>query len=215
MRTENHEALLKRGKRLAAHARGWMIWERFAPIYALSALVIALFLIGSFTGLWQRIGDPWRAIAIIFTLYFAVKASFSAFKTRFPTRSDAERRVEKDSGVSHRPLQTLKDSPVATNAMSSDAWERHIAQAAKGAKNLKRATPIASLAPRDPYFMRFIMPLFLIAAGMVGYGDNFERLRSSLSPTWQKGINPANLTFDAWVDPPSYTGRPPVYFKGK
>ena len=50
---------------------------------------------------------------------------------------------------------------------------------------------------------------------MVGYGDNYERLRRSLIPSWQSPINPSDVTYEAWVDPPEYTGRPPLYFKDK
>ena len=205
------DPLLKAGEALTRRARLWMIWERYAPVLALAALIITLFLAGAYAGLWQRIGDPWRLIALILTLYFLIKAAVSASREKIPSHSEAARRVERDSGVSHRPLETLRDRPVLGDAL----WEQHQAKARAAAKALNPATPIRVIGPRDKYFMRFVAPIVLVLAVIVGIGDNGERLRRALSPSWQSPMDPAKVTFDAWVDPPDYTGRPPVYFKGQ
>lgn len=205
------DPLLKAGDALTRRARLWMIWERYAPVLALAVLAITLFFSGAYVGLWQRIGDPWRLIALIFTLYFLIKAAISARSENIPSYNEAARRVESDSGVSHRPLDTLRDRPVLGDAL----WEEHQAKARIAAEKLNPATPIRVIGPRDTYFMRFIAPIVLVLAVIVGVGDNGERLRRALSPSWQSPMDPAKVTFDAWVDPPDYTGRPPVYFKGQ
>ena len=102
------DPLLKAGDALTRRARLWMIWERYAPVLALAVLAITLFFSGAYVGLWQRIGDPWRLIALIFTLYFLIKAAISARSENIPSYNEAARRVESDSGVSHRPLDTLR-----------------------------------------------------------------------------------------------------------
>ena len=213
---DTQEPLLRSGDALARRAHFWLFWERYAPILALAVLALALFLAGAYVGLWQRIGDPWRLIALFVTLYFIVKAIIAARRKNRPTRSEAERRVERDSGVSHRPLQTLRDRAVLnTQAGGETLWTQHQAKARDAAAKLKPAKAIAVIGPRDKYFMRFIAPILLGLAVIVGTGDNAERLRSALSPSWQSPMDPAKVTFDAWVDPPDYTGRPPVYFKGQ
>ena len=174
-------------------------------------MALSLFLAGAYVGLWQRIGDPWRAIALIFTLYFLIKAGLSARRENIPSRNEAARRVERDSGVSHRPLETLRDRPVLGDTL----WDEHQAKARLAAAQLKPAAPVPVIGPRDKYFMRFIAPIVLALAVIVGVGDNGERLRRALTLSWQSPMDPAKVTFDAWVDPPDYTGRPPVYFKGQ
>jgi len=42
-----------------------------------------------------------------------------------------------------------------------------------------------------------------------------DKLKSAVTPIWQHGVNPQDVTFEAWIDPPDYTGRPPIYFKGQ
>ena len=205
------DPLLKAGDALTRRARLWMIWERYAPVVALAVLAAALFLAGAYFGIWQRIGDPWRLIALIFTIYFLIKAALSARKEKLPTFSEAARRVERDSGAAHRPLETLRDRPVLGDAL----WEQHQAKARLAAETLTPAKPVRVIGPRDKYYMRFIAPIVLGLAVIVGFGDNGERLRHALTPSWMSPMDPSKVTFDAWVDPPDYTGRPPVYFKGQ
>ena len=210
------EPLLRSCDALARRAHFWLYWERYAPVLSLAVLATALFLAGAYIGLWQRIGDPWRLIALCVTLYFIVKAVLAARKKRRPTRSEAQRRVERDSGVSHRPLETLRDKAVLNSASGDDnLWAKHQAKARAAAAQLRPAKAVPVIGPRDTYFMRFIAPIILGLAVIVGIGDNMQRLRSALSPSWQSPMDPAKVTFDAWVDPPDYTGRPPVYFKGQ
>ena len=73
--------------------------------------------------------------------------------------------------------------------------------------------PRPTLAPVDPYYLRFILPLMLLTAAIYMAGFSFERLRSAISPSWQSPIRSSQVSYEAWIDPPAYTGRPPIYFK--
>ena len=203
--------LLKRTSGYVRRALGSLYWERYAPVFAMAAAILVIFLIGSFSGIWERIGDPWRLIALLAAIIFLIKAALKAHAEKRPNLSEARRRVESDSNINHRPLDVLEDKP----AISEAAWPAHYQKAHKDAESLRPARWRHALKPIDPYFLRFALPCALGLAMMVGYGDNYERLRRSLSPTWQSAINPSDVTYEAWVDPPAYTGRPPLYFKDK
>lgn len=203
--------LLKRTGGYVRRAQASLYWERYAPVFAWAAAFIIIFLIGSFGGVWERIGDPWRLIALLAALAFLVKATLKARAVKPPNRSEARRRVETDSNIKHRPLDVLEDKP----AISEAAWPAHYKNAFDAAENLRPSKWRHALKPIDPYFLRFALPCALGLAMMVGFGDNYERLRRSLTPSWQSPINPSNVTYEAWVDPPEYTGRPPLYFKDK
>ncbi len=204
-----NESLIRTTRRLTARARALLMWERYAPVFALAVLVLGVFVIGSFSGIWERIGDPWRLSALLITIGFLGKALWAAHNRPLPTRSDAKRRVEADSGVRHRPLDTIEDRP----AISGDGWPAHVARARQTAEKLGPPIGRPTLAPMDPYFVRFALPVGVGLAMMVGFGDNFERLKRSLTPTWQAGISASDAEFEVWADPPEYTGRPPMYFK--
>jgi len=204
-------ALLKRTAGYVRRATAQLYWERYTPVFALAIAIFTVFLIGAFAGIWERIGDPWRLMALAAALFWLGKAVMKARKIKRPTHSAARRRVEMDSEAKHRPLDVLDDAP----AVSKAAWPAHYDIARQSAETLKPSRLRPTLAPMDKYFLRFALPCAVGLALMVGAGTNYDRLRRALSPTWQSAINPSDITYEAWVDPPEYTGRPPLYFKDK
>ena len=204
------DPVVQTAKRLTRRAHAHLYWEVYAPLFARAALVLALFLIGTFGGIWEIIGDPWRLIALAITLFFCIRAVLAARRIKRPNLSAARRRVESDSAQLHRPLDTLADRPAIGGER---LWDSHLAGVRESVKRLKPSKLRAVIAPRDKYFLRFITPVSLILAIMVGAGFNYERLRRSVLPMWQNGILGQDVRFEAWIDPPDYTGRPPIYFK--
>lgn len=208
------QVLTKRAVSLTRRAQRHLLWETYAPALALGALFVLIFVMGAAFGVWQRIGDPWRLIGLLIAVYFVVKSILAARRKLVPTRSQARRRVELDSGLSHRPLDTLVDTP-ALNGMSDTAWQNHLNNAQTQIQQAGTSSLRPALAPMDKYFLRFIIPVLLMLAFMVGAGDNYERLRASLTPGWISGMSANTAHYEAWIDPPQYTGRPPSYFKGQ
>jgi len=213
-KTVLQKTLGKRAEKLARRAHWHLLWETYAPVLALGILFLIVFLIGASSGFWQRIGDPWRLIALFVALFFLTRSFLHARKVRKPTRSQALRRVERDSGLSHRPMDTLTDT-AALGREDILAWRTHVQRAKSKIANAAPSQLRAVIAPIDKYFLRFVAPCALVLAMMVGAGDNWERIRASINPTWQAGISAKNARYEAWVDPPEYTGRPPSYFKGE
>jgi len=201
--------LPSRVKRLIAGARARLAWERFAPAYLVAALCLLAFAAGAFAGLWERIGDPWRGLALIAALIVLGYTIWQARTLRPPTRNAALRRLEDDNALAHRPLDTLEDSPRITER----GWNDHLARAEAAARNLAPARLRKVLADRDPYYARAVVPALLIAGLAIGRGDNAERLRRALSPSWQSGIDASDASFEAWINPPDYTARRPVTLK--
>ncbi len=208
---ESITQIRKRTARLTWQARAMIFWERYAPVFALAGLICGLFLIGAFSGIWERIGDPWRLIGLLIAIYVLIKAGLNARRKKLPSQSEARRRVEQDSNATHRPLDTIDDKP----ALSADAWPIHFKKAVESARLLGAPRSRPALAPLDPYFIRFALPAAIGLALMVGAGDNFERLKRAMAPSWQAGISASDAIFEVWADPPDYTGRPPIYFKDR
>ena len=207
--SENLDNIIDTTQRLVQRAKLRLYWERYAPTLAPGFLAIALFTLGASLGLWQWIGDPVRLIALIVTLFFVGRSVLRAVSLRRPTQSDARRRVETDSGQMHRPLDVLDDRP----ALSADVWPSHQKKALSQARQLRRANARPTLSPIDPYYLRFIAPALLVVASLYMAGFSFERLRRAVTSSWQSPIRASQVSYEAWIDPPSYTGRPPIYFK--
>ena len=206
--------LTKRAKALTGRAHRHLFWETYAPVLAWAALAVLLFVTAAASGLWQRIGDPWRLIALIVTIILLVKNAWDARAKHRPNRSAARRRVETDNGFAHRPFDTVADTP-ALGSETDPAWKTHMRNARRQVEDARGSKLRPALAPKDPYYLRYIVPCALVLAAMVGAGDNYERLRASLTPGWIHGMSAKSAHYEAWIDPPEYTGRPPSYFKNK
>jgi len=128
-----------------------------------------------------------------------------------PSAHDARRRVEHDSGLKHRPLDKITDRPALGEV--DEVWAKHMQTVRANADRAERSVWRAALAPLDRYYLRFILPVLLAVALFMGLGDNRERMRHAVQPSWQHGMSSGNVNFEAWIDPPAYTGRPPIYFK--
>lgn len=205
-----NKALPTRLARLTTLARARLVWERYAPIAALPALAVSVMLILTWLGVWEVAGDPLRIIALAVTASVIIRAVRHGRYVRWPSTSDARRRLEHTAGLSHRPLDTLVDAPV----LSPDLWPVHVAQARTEADRIRRVGQMPALSPMDRYGLRIIMPIALGLALFLSWGLSLERVRHVLSPTLYSPTNPYGLTFEAWVDPPEYTGRPPIYAQG-
>lgn len=206
----SRKALPTRLERLAKLARLRLVWERYAPAMAVPALALSMLLILTWLGLWEVAGDPVRLIALAGVVALIMRAALRARTLRWPTDSDARRRLEQTAGLAHRPLDTLGDAPI----LSPNLWPAHVAQAQTQADTIAKVGRTPALSPIDRYGLRIIMPIALGLALFLSVGLSIERVRHMLTPTLHSPTNPYGLTFEAWVDPPDYTGRPPIYAQG-
>lgn len=197
-------------RRLSWFARARLIWEAYAPVMAVPALALAVFLGLAWIGLFEVGGDPVRILALLATLGLIGRGLWRAKDLRAPTHSDALRRLERTAGLAHRPLDTVRDTAV----LAPDLWPRHAEAAHAQTRTIRKVGRVPALSPVDRFGLRFIAPVALIIALVFAFGFATERTRRALSPTWLSPVNPYALTFEAWVDPPDYTGRPPIYAQG-
>jgi uncharacterized protein (TIGR02302 family) len=127
-----------------------------------------------------------------------------------PTPEGAERRLERDSGLPHRPFAVLRDAPAAPDAAHRALWQLHTNRAAAALHTLRLRAPHANLAPHDPNALRFAAVLLLLA-GLVTAGPQApQRILQAFLPSFGDGAAPAPV-LQAWLEPPAYTGLPPVF----
>lgn len=133
----------------------------------------------------------------------------AARRTPLPTPAAAERRLERDSRIPHRPFAVLRDAPAHADATQSAIWMLHQARAAAALARLRLATPSAGLPLRDPHALR-VAALLLLISGLVAAGpDAGSRLLAALLPTI--GAGAAAPVLQAWIEPPGYTGLAPIF----
>jgi uncharacterized protein (TIGR02302 family) len=123
----------------------------------------------------------------------------------------AERRLERASGLRHRPLAALADSPSGDDPGALALWRVHQQRAAAQIRGLKVGTPRPGLPAQDPRALRAALVVGLVAAFTMAGGETEERLRRAVSPAFAAPAAAPGQRLEAWITPPAYTGAAPVF----
>ena len=195
-------------------ARLTIFWERLWPALAAVATVLGLFLAVSWLGVWMWLPPLVRAAGVLAFLALAIWAALPFISLRMPGLSEGLRRLDRDSGIEHRPATAVADELAATSRdpYSLALWNAHIERARKAAQALKAGLPSPRIAKRDPYALRGLVLIACIATFFAAGGERIKRITTAFD--WQGVVLPANFRVDAWVIPPLYTGKPPVILPG-
>ena len=103
-------------------------WERGWPHLARLLTVIGLFLVVSWAGLWLVVPFIARAIGLGLFVLLALGALFPLFRFHWPSRDEALNRLDRGTGIRHRPATTLTDT-LASQDPVARALCRHSASA--------------------------------------------------------------------------------------
>ncbi len=187
---------------------GWEVlarafWPVLAALCALAALAmsgIAALLPG-----WLHLAVALACLAALGVLLLRATPSIA-----MPGAEAAERRLERDSGLAHRPFAALRDVP-AGGAAASPLWRLHQARARQAVTRLSLRRPDAELALHDPFALRAGAVLLLAAALAMAGPQAGARLAAFLLPGLPAGIAGPAPVIQAWIQPPAYTGLAPVF----
>ncbi len=127
-----------------------------------------------------------------------------------PTDATADRRLERATGLKHRPLATLSDRLDAPTPEASALWQVHLARLAAQIPRLRVGRPRPGLAARDGWALRGGLLVALVACFVVAGPETFPRLARAVTPVFPSGPAAPGTQVQAWVTPPAYTGLPPV-----
>ncbi|WNK00679.1 TIGR02302 family protein [Thalassospiraceae bacterium LMO-JJ14] len=189
-------------------------WERLWRVLWAPVATVILFIGVALTDVLPALPDALHsiALALICVLFgYSLKGLLQAFAPI--TGAEVARRVESASGLRHRPLTALFDTP-AQEKLSADAkllWRAHIERALRQTEGLSYPAPRPGVAGLDPYGLRFVPVLVLFIGVLMGSDDPLSRLERALSPIGDAAAADA-LSIDLWVTPPSYTGLAPSVF---
>ena len=200
--------------RALRRARWTIFWERLWPALASIATVIGLFLALSWLGLWLWLPPAGRAIGLGIFFLLTAAAFAPVLMLRVPSRVEGLRRLDRNSGLPHRPATAIADEIAAPteDSYSVALWRAHIERALRAAKTLRAGLPMPRLALRDPFAVRALVVVLVVATFFAAGGERMKRVAAAFD--WQGVMMPANFRVDAWVSPPPYTGRPPIILPG-
>ncbi len=134
---------------------------------------------------------------------------------RLPGRDQAARRLERDSGLPHRPLDLLDDhlstGPTAPGepTLSRDLWITARTRARLALTRLRLAPPDPVLPRHDVWGLRFIPLILLFIAAFSPDPLSWRQVQLALSPDLPSLFG-ADPVLQVWITPPAYTGQPPL-----
>ncbi len=128
---------------------------------------------------------------------------------RLPTTMAALNRL--DQGISEHPLTSLRDKTAVgrDDPLTRALWDRHQARMVEKTLAAKAAPPDLRLASRDRYGLRLMALLLGFLAITFAPRDFVNSVRNSIAADAQADV--ASLSYEAWANPPVYTGRPSLY----
>ncbi|MEH2501001.1 uncharacterized protein (TIGR02302 family) [Bradyrhizobium sp. AZCC 1678] len=183
-------------------------WERAWPGFARILSVVGLFLVASWAGLWLALPFLARAIGIGLFIVLALAALYPLARFRWPTREEALSRLDRGTGIRHRPATALTDTLSNKDPIAQALWREQRERTLASIKRIRAGLPSPRLPIHDPWALRALV-MVMLAAAYVAAGDE-RALRIAAAFDWNGVLAPANVRVDAWVTPPVYTGKPPV-----
>ena len=195
-------------------ARWAIFWERLWPVVAGLATVAGLFLTVSWLGLWLVLPPLGRAAGVAVFALLALAAFYPFVRLRIPAASEGLSRLDRRSGVRHRPATAIADEIAVgpQDPQSLALWRAHVERTLTAARAFKSGWPSPRIAARDPFALRGLVLVAVIATFIAAGGEHWKRLAVAFD--WQGVVLPANFRVDAWVTPPAYTGKPPIVLAG-
>src|SRR6266446_394972 len=200
--------------RALARARWTILWERLWPALASLVTALGLFVAISWAGIWVALPPTGRAVGLFLLLVVIAIGSVRLFRLRLPSTRDGLRRLDRGSGLAHRPATAIADE-LATDAndqVTRALWRAHVERALKAARDLRAGLPAPRLAVRDPFAARALVCILVVATFFAAGSERIKRITSAFD--WAGAVAMASFRIDAWVTPPPYTGKPPVILPG-
>ena len=194
-------------------ARSAIAWERLWPLAWPPLGILGLFFALALSDALPALPGLLHAaiLAGLFTA-FVVFVVHAVRRFRWPSYQAARRRLERASGLEHRPLETLQDrlpgGIVDPGAVA--LWRMHQRRTAERIKRLKIGRPRAGLLIADPFALRAPLVMGVLLAVLAAQGDVGPRLLRAALPdlTLFGPTKPPSLVL--WVTPPAYTGVAPL-----
>jgi uncharacterized protein (TIGR02302 family) len=226
---EQNRKALGRDRKIGPEARGdglplrirayigaawcWLLLERVLPALLPAALVAGACIAIALFGL-PRLLPPWPQLILLILcgLGFLAALWYGFRRFRLPESGEAVRRVESDSGFTHRPITHLTDAQ-ASNLIDADSvslWKSYRRRLIASIGVPFLGLPRGTVAAKDPYGLRAVVLLAVVISIFVA-GDNWQkRLIQATQPNFSAFAQSETSKVEAWLTPPEYTRMAPI-----
>lgn len=189
------------------------VWPLLVPLFVVGVLLLAFSWLGGW-GFLQAEGREvflWLARAVFIIALIAALYPLRLF--RLPNSPTISRHVEEASRLENRPLSTQDDEIAfgGSDRIAHILWREHQTRMSNKLDYLTVGTPKPEANRFDPFAIRAMVAIFAFSAFCYSFSPN----GGSIFDMFQDNqASASELTrIDAWISPPKYTNKPPVYLK--
>ncbi len=184
------------------------IWRSFWPLIVL----VSVFLIAALLGVFERAPKPIAAFATLLVFAGTVIAFWRGLRRyRRAVRGDAIAALDVQSDL--RPLASLADRPARPEAEGVALWRAHETRLTDAVRRLNLPRFTAIWKQIDPFLLRAVLPTALVTLVIFNGTQTHSRLASALMPDYGSLLGAEKIQIEAWITPPAYSGRAPVFLK--
>ena len=201
---------------LLALSRAALYWERLWPAIWPALGIAALFLGTALLDLLPWLPQWLHGLILLsFAAAFAWGLRFAFDNLPAVDGAAARHRLERDSGLEHRPLQGLDDHLLvgADDRAARRLWQRHKERLASQVRAMRLTAPAPDIARHDQWALRAPLAVILVVGLAAGWGDVGSRLLRSVTPMDGAGPGAGDIRISVWITPPSYTRQAPVFLE--
>ena len=196
---------------LARRARLALLWERIWPPIAWALTVLAFFLAASWFGVWLDLPAAGRLAGVALFGAALIGALSPLALLRAPPRAAALARLDRDARTPHQPASSSLDrlANSGADAATRALWDLHQSRLAAAIEAIEVKPPAPRMVERDVAALRFAAVLLAVCAAFVAGAERYGRVAAAFD--WRSEAAIAQgFRLDAWIDPPTYTGKPPI-----
>ena len=180
----------------------------FWPVWTLLFIAIAAMAFG------LHEAAPLEAVwigSVLWVLAFGWYLVSGLMRFSWPSRVDALERL--DQTLPGRPLAALADRQAigAADAASTAVWQAHLLRMAERAAQARHVEPDLRLTRRDPYALRYVALTAFVLAVLFGSVVRVSEVGQIAQAPMRFDAQASGPSWEAWIQPPAYTGRPSLY----
>lgn len=176
------------------------------------AVLVSLFLIFALVGIFDASSEQFASMSlIIFLAGVLILGVLGWARFAAPGRQQAVRALDSQSDL--RPLATLSDRPSRPESEGVALWRAHETRLTDAARRLNVPRFRAEWKSADPFYLRFALPALLALAFLFAWSAAGDRLQRAFSPDIGSLFGAESIRIEAWITPPSHTGRPPIFLQ--
>ncbi|MDP4992689.1 MAG: TIGR02302 family protein [Marivita lacus] len=182
-----------------------VIVRAFWPFWSVLFAGLAFLMLGLQDHLPAEAVWSFLALAAVSTVWALVRGV-----RRFYVPTEASALARLDATLPGNPILAAMDSQAigAGDPASLAVWNAHQARMVARLKDAKAAEPDLRVSRADPFALRYVAVLAFLVAAIFGSLLKVQTV-SAMGPT---GSDLASgPTWEGWLEPPHYTGRPSIY----